>query len=60
VPWFDAPERASAGARIVCGHWAALGLYLTPRIKALDAGAAWGGPLTALRLDDGEVVQEAV
>jgi bis(5'-nucleosyl)-tetraphosphatase (symmetrical) len=60
LPWFDAPERASAGARIVFGHWAALGLHLKPRIKALDAGAAWGGRLAALRLDDGEVVQEQV
>lgn len=59
-PWFAAPGRRSAGARIVFGHWAALGLHLGPRIKALDSGAAWGGRLTALRLDDGEVFQEAV
>lgn len=60
LPWFEAPGRESAGARIVCGHWAALGLYLEPRVKALDSGAAWGGRLTALRLDDGEVFQEPV
>jgi hypothetical protein len=32
----------------------------TPQVKALDAGAGWGGRLTALRLDDRGVVQEAV
>lgn len=60
VPWFRVAGRASAGARVVFGHWAALGLHLEPRVKALDTGAAWGGRLTALRLEDGEVFQEPV
>ena len=57
VPWYAAPERASAGATVVCGHWAALGLHLAPGVVALDSGCVWGGPLTAVRLDDGEVFQ---
>jgi len=56
VPWFEArPPREEP--RIVCGHWSALGLRLTARISALDAGCVWGGSLAALRLDDGALVQ---
>jgi bis(5'-nucleosyl)-tetraphosphatase (symmetrical) len=57
-PWFELPERRSAGARIVCGHWAALGLRMEPGIAAIDTGCVWGQRLTALRLDDGKVFQE--
>ena len=39
-------------ASIVFGHWSALGLVLRPRLAALDTGCVWGGPLTALRLED--------
>lgn len=55
VPWFDVPGRKSAGTPIVCGHWSALGLYLTEDVLAIDSGCLWGGSLTALRLDDGQV-----
>lgn len=58
LPWFDVPGRRSARSRVVCGHWAALGLYLRPDLMALDTGCAWGGALTALRLEDGRVVQQ--
>ena len=58
LPWFEArPPRDEP--MIVCGHWSALGLRLTPRVSALDAGCVWGGSLVALRLDDGELVQFA-
>ena len=58
VPWFEArPPREEP--MIVCGHWSALGLRLTPRVSALDAGCVWGGSLAALRLDDGELIQLA-
>lgn len=50
--WFDAPRRRSAHARIVCGHWAALGLLVRDDVVALDTGCAWGGTLTAIRLED--------
>ncbi len=56
-PWYDAPGRTSTGATVVCGHWAALGLHLAPGVVALDSGCVWGGPLTAVRLEDGEVFQ---
>jgi bis(5'-nucleosyl)-tetraphosphatase (symmetrical) len=59
-PWFRWPGRNSAGSRIVFGHWAALGLHLEPRLAALDGGAAWGGRIVALRLEDGRIVEQPV
>ena len=53
VPWFDAPGRRSAGTRIAFGHWSTLGLLDRPDLLALDTGCAWGGALTAARLDGG-------
>ncbi len=58
VPWFAAPARRSAGAQVIFGHWAALGLHLGAGIAAIDTGCVWGQSLTALRLDDGRVFQE--
>jgi bis(5'-nucleosyl)-tetraphosphatase (symmetrical) len=52
VPWFEVPGRKTADARIVCGHWSALGICVTDQIAALDSGCLWGGTLTALRLED--------
>ena len=57
LPWFEVPQRASAAATIVCGHWSALGLKLLPNLIALDAGCVWGGQLTAIRLEDRALVQ---
>jgi len=57
-PWFAVPERKSTGATILFGHWAALGLHVEDGVAALDTGCAWGGELTALRLDDGKIFQE--
>jgi bis(5'-nucleosyl)-tetraphosphatase (symmetrical) len=42
---------------IVCGHWSALGLKLSPRLAALDSGCVWGGSLSALRLEDRALYQ---
>jgi len=42
---------------IIFGHWSALGLKLTEKIAGLDTGCVWGGPLTALRLEDRWLVQ---
>jgi bis(5'-nucleosyl)-tetraphosphatase (symmetrical) len=58
LPWFEMPGRRSAGALVIFGHWAALGLRLAPGIAALDTGCVWGQYLTALRLDDGALFQE--
>lgn len=51
-PWFDAPRRASASARVICGHWASLGLVRRQNLLALDTGCVWGRRLTAVRLSD--------
>jgi bis(5'-nucleosyl)-tetraphosphatase (symmetrical) len=59
VPWFEFPERASAGTPIAFGHWSTLGLINRPQLLSLDTGCVWGGALTAARVDGGrrELVQ---
>lgn len=59
VAWFDLPDRATRGAVVVAGHWAALGHRLRPDLVALDSGCVYGGPLTAVRLEDRQVFQMA-
>jgi len=56
-PWFHIPDRRSADATIISGHWAALGLKLEPNHMALDSGCVWGRQLTAIRLEDRTVFQ---
>ena len=56
-PWFEVPGRASATATVVCGHWSALGLKVTPHIIALDTGCLWGGALSGIRLEDRKIFQ---
>jgi bis(5'-nucleosyl)-tetraphosphatase (symmetrical) len=58
-PWFEVAHRRGDELTVVAGHWAALGLYLGTEVLALDTGAAWGSPLTAIRLEDRRVVQQA-
>ncbi len=57
LAWFEVPGRASADATMVCGHWSALGLKVEQHIIALDTGCLWGGPLTAIRLEDRKLFQ---
>ncbi|HVQ61227.1 MAG TPA: symmetrical bis(5'-nucleosyl)-tetraphosphatase [Burkholderiales bacterium] len=57
MPWFDVPGRKSARSTIVCGHWSALGLRVSPRLLALDSGCVWGGQLSAIRLEDRRLYQ---
>lgn len=57
LPWFQIPRRQSADATIIVGHWAALGLHITDQVWALDSGCVWGGPLTAIRVDDRRIFQ---
>jgi len=54
-PWFEL--RSGAEPLLICGHWSALGLRITPRLAALDSGCVWGGSLTALRLEDRTLYQ---
>lgn len=55
LPWFEAPQRRSAGTPIVCGHWSTLGRVHWPQqqLHGLDTGCVWGGRLTALELGSG-------
>ena len=51
IPWFRHPLRATAGERIVFGHWSTLGLHHEAGTLCLDGGCVWGGSLCAARLD---------
>lgn len=57
IPWFELPDRASAGDKILFGHWSTLRLNQAQcahhKVYPLDTGAVWGGELTAMRLEDG-------
>jgi bis(5'-nucleosyl)-tetraphosphatase (symmetrical) len=57
LPWFEMPNRASADAIVVFGHWSALGLVNRPNVIALDTGCLWGSALTAIRLQDRKIFQ---
>ncbi len=57
LPWFDVPNRANQDATVIFGHWSALGLKLTPNVIALDTGCLWGGPMSAIRLEDRQLFQ---
>jgi bis(5'-nucleosyl)-tetraphosphatase (symmetrical) len=57
MPWFDVPDRSSAGTPVLFGHWAALGLVLRDDVLAVDTGCVWGRALTALRLEDRRLYQ---
>ncbi len=59
MPWFSVPRRRSRGMPVICGHWAALGLYTESNVFALDTGCVWGGALSALRLADRQLYQHA-
>jgi bis(5'-nucleosyl)-tetraphosphatase (symmetrical) len=57
VPWFEAPGRRTRDDTVIFGHWSALGLKVEPGVIALDTGCLWGGPMTAIRLDDRQLFQ---
>ena len=61
VPWFDAPDRQTAGSLIAFGHWSTLGWLNRPDLLGLDSGCVWGGCLSAVRfgatLADRELLQ---
>jgi len=53
-PWFTLPNaRWRDEARILYGHWAAMGLVGGRNdVLGLDSGCVWGGALTMVRLDE--------
>jgi len=57
LPWFAVPQRRNRGVPVVFGHWATLQIEheLDPAfgVHHIDTGCVWGGPLSALREDDG-------
>lgn len=57
LPWFDVPGRKISEATVIFGHWSALGLLRRKHVIALDTGCLWGGPMSAIRLDDRELFQ---
>jgi len=59
APWFSAHGRVTRRQRIVFGHWSTLGLLRTPGLLGIDTGCAWGGYLTAVRLEDEAVFQQS-
>lgn len=61
IPWFELPQRRTAGTPMAFGHWSTLGLINRRDLLALDTGCVWGGALTGVRVDGGrrEVLQVA-
>lgn len=57
MPWFAVPNARWRDHTVIFGHWAALGLHMDNRCIGLDTGCVWGGSLTAVRLDDREIIQ---
>ena len=52
LPWFDAPNRQTAGITLAFGHWSTVGWLHRTDVYALDTGCVWGGTLSALRLSE--------
>jgi bis(5'-nucleosyl)-tetraphosphatase (symmetrical) len=52
MPWFEVPERRTAGVPVAFGHWSTLGAVRRPDVLPLDTGCVWGGCLTAARMLD--------
>jgi bis(5'-nucleosyl)-tetraphosphatase (symmetrical) len=54
APWDDfyRGERT-----VVFGHWARRGLVVAPRLRGLDSGCVYGGPLTAWIAEEDRIVQ---
>ncbi|NCW09501.1 MAG: diadenosine tetraphosphatase, partial [Gammaproteobacteria bacterium] len=58
--WMDAPKRMPVDRHILFGHWATLnGRKNDSHVVALDTGCVWGGYLTAIRLDDWQLIKVA-
>lgn len=56
-PWYEGAAVTAEGLTVVFGHWAMLGLYRGQGVVCLDSGCVYGGSLSALCLDTGDVAQ---
>lgn len=57
APWFNWQQRVPVAKTCLFGHWASLeGKTDLPNVIALDTGCVWGGQLTALCLESGELI----
>ena len=56
-PWFEFAREFSGEGPIVFGHWSTLGQLKNKAGYCLDTGCVWGGQLTALRLENEEIIQ---
>ena len=50
MPWFDVPERVTAGQPVAFGHWSTLRNVQRTDVLPLDTGCVWGGCLSAAEL----------
>jgi len=55
TPWFERPNKLSTNVRVIFGHWATLGAGRHNQFISLDSGCVWGGSLTALNVETGEL-----
>ena len=60
LPWFELPQRKTAGVPVAFGHWSTLGFLQRPDLLSLDTGCVWGGCLSALRLAEQGDPQELI
>ncbi|PID63029.1 MAG: diadenosine tetraphosphatase [Gammaproteobacteria bacterium] len=62
LPWFSVRQHMQndGDARIVFGHWAALGYCAQDQVICLDSGCVWGGKLTAVCLENHRVIRTQV
>lgn len=51
APWYRREPVVLEEARVVFGHWSALGLLIEERLIGIDTGCVWGRSMTAARLD---------
>lgn len=50
MPWFDVPQRQTAGQPVAFGHWSTLRNLERTDVLGLDSGCVWGGRLSAAQI----------
>ncbi len=57
IPWFKFNSIKKINKKIIFGHWASLGLYLSPDVIALDTGCVWGNKMSIVKLNNMKITQ---